>query len=250
MDTEPATFAPAERVEQKFYTAPGDMVLALALVRRTCRRDGDYPEEQINSLYFDTPGLEQHEKSQAGEYAKAKVRIRWYGTETAVETPVWLELKERRGFVSTKQRWRTEVPEDALEPDVLGAGIVSNALLTRTMAGFGFFARERLCPVVVISYRRERFVEPRTGYRVAFDSHVRSTMVMPGIGRGERGLELPGAVIEVKGPAFILPGPLRRLADLGSSWTRFSKYSASLDAHASALGSVSRLWPSGRMQTE
>jgi hypothetical protein len=251
LGTESARAALPERVEQKFYVAPDAMTLALALVRRTCRRDADYPEEQINSLYFDTPDLEQHESSQAGEFAKAKVRIRWYGAGLDGETlPVWLELKERRGFVSTKQRWSTEVPASALEPGALAAGIVPSNLLAHTMAGFGFFTRKRLCPVIAISYWRERFVEPRTGCRVAFDSRVRSTAVMPGIGRGERDLELPGAVVEVKGPAFFLPDCLRPLADLGSSWTRFSKYSASLDAHASALGSVSRLWPSGRMQTE
>ena len=38
-------------------------------------------EEQINSLYFDTPDLDQHERSLAGEFAKDKVRIRWYGSE-------------------------------------------------------------------------------------------------------------------------------------------------------------------------
>ncbi len=70
-----------ERVEQKFFVTPNRMILALALLRRTCRWDEMYPEEQINSLYFDTPDLEQHERSLAGEFAKAKIRIRWYGAE-------------------------------------------------------------------------------------------------------------------------------------------------------------------------
>ncbi len=249
-----------ERVEQKFFVAPNRMIMTLALLRRVCRWDPQYPEEQINSLYFDTPDLEQHEDSAAGQFAKSKVRIRWYGAEydphgmrggspevsgegTAV--PVWLELKNRRGFASTKQRWSLDVPAVALGPEALAAGIVPNVMLTNTMAGFGFFAAKRLCPVVAVSYWRWRFVEPRSGFRVAFDAHIRSSVVMPGLGRGERGLELPGAVIEVKGPTADVPAGLRQLSGLGTSWTRFSKYSSCVDAHASDLCSVSRLWPSG-----
>jgi hypothetical protein len=118
------------------------------------------------------------------------------------------------------------------------------------MADFGFFARGRLCPVIAISYWRYRFVEPCAGFRVSMDSRIRSSVVMPGIGRGERGLELPGAVVEVKGAIFDLPAALRPLADIGSGWTRYSKYSSSLDAHAASLGSTSRAWPSGVMAND
>jgi len=267
------------RVEQKYFVAPTKTGLALALLRRTCRWDSAYPQEQINSLYFDTGDLEQHERSLAGEFAKDKIRIRWYGTEhgphvgdghsdapggapptasttsvrpapTDAVVPVWLELKSRRGFSSTKQRKGLEVPAEALDFAALSRGVVPFVILMQTMAEFGFFRRERLLPVVAISYWRHRFVEPRTGFRVALDSHVRSSLVMPGIGRGERGLELPGAVIEIKGPTIDLPSSLQQAAGLGSSWTRHSKYSSSLEAHASDLGSVSRLWPSGTMHAE
>jgi len=254
--------SPPERVEQKFFVTPDRMILALALVRRTCRRDGAYPEEQINSLYFDTPELDEHQNSLAGEFAKSKVRIRWYGeqhdphesagpaAQTSSAVPgvsVWLELKQRRGLASTKQRCAIDVAAGMLEPQALSRGIVPVGMLVCAMAGFGFFSAKPLRPVIAISYWRLRFVEPRTGFRVAFDSQVRSTVIMPGIGCGERGLELPGVVIEVKGPSAELPACLGQLRDLGSSWTRFSKYSSSLDAHAGDLGSVYRLWPSGTM---
>ncbi|MFH0915181.1 MAG: VTC domain-containing protein, partial [bacterium] len=103
-----------ERVEQKYFVAPSKAGWALALLRTTCRWDDQYPAEQINSLYFDTPHLDQHERSLAGEFGKDKVRIRWYGdehdphrTSSRPERPpappasprvqVWLELKSRRG---------------------------------------------------------------------------------------------------------------------------------------------------------
>lgn len=250
-----------ERVEQKYFVAPERVDSALGLLRRTCRWDSEFPQEQINSLYFDTADLDQHEKSLAGEFAKDKIRIRWYGTEhesrrpatgaaarsQSDTVPVWLELKSRRGFASTKQREAFQAAAETLAVKALSAGIVSSDALVRTMAGFGFFSHKRLCPVMVVSYWRYRFVEPRTGFRVALDSHIRSSMVMPGIGRGELGLQLPGAVIEVKGSSVALPHCLREVADMGSSWTRYSKYSSSVEAHRSGLGSVSRLWPSGTM---
>ena len=266
----------AERVEQKYFVPPAQIGLALALLRRTCRWDGDYPQEQINSLYFDTADLDQHQRSLAGEFAKDKIRIRWYGTDhdprrggdphrepdpqrggdpqrepvPAGSVPAWLELKSRRGFSSTKQRKVLLVPTEALRYEALGRGIIPPLTVMRTMAEFGFFSPGRLLPVIAISYWRYRFVEPRTGFRVALDTHIRSSVVMPGLGRGERGLELPGAVIEVKGTSVDLPACLRQAAELGSSWTRYSKYSSSLEAHAGDLGSVSRLWPSGTTHAE
>jgi hypothetical protein len=104
--------------------------------------------------------------------------------------------------------------------------------------------------VIAISYWRYRFVEPETGFRISIDSNIRSSMVMPGIGRGERALELPGAVVEVKGSRFEVPRSLRPVAEIGSSWTRYSKYSSSIDGHESASGSASRLWPNGMMEAE
>ncbi len=273
--TSPASDAPRlkERVEQKFFILPQREVMALALLQRTCRPDPLHPLDQVNSLYFDTFDLDQHERSDAGDFAKDKVRIRWYGQEhdphetnggadpsavkrarisdTASEdVPVWLELKSRRGFVSTKQRLPLSVPPEALAFGALGRGILPNRVLAETVAGFGHFARGHLRPVIAISYWRLRFVEPGTGFRISIDSHIRSSVVMLGVGIGERGLELPGMVVEVKGPLFDVPLPLLPLAEIGSSWTRYSKYSSNLDAHAATRGGVSRLWPSGIMEKE
>lgn len=236
-----------ERVERKFFVPPDRASSALALVRRSCRWDRSFPKEQINSLYFDTVDLDQYDRSDSGDFAKDKVRIRWYGADPLGDgpVPVWLELKSRRGFVSTKQRLCLEVPGRRLEYDRLRGGIVPAVLLLETLAEFGFFAPGRLIPVVVVSYFRSRFVEPRSGHRVSLDTNVRSSVVLPGLGCGERSLRLPGSVIEIKGPSVDMPRALFQVAAFGSSWTRFSKYSSSIEAHSSELGGVARLWPSG-----
>lgn len=234
----------AERMERKFFFGPNKAGAALGFLRLNCRYDGDFPLEQINSLYFDTPDLDQHERSLSGEYAKDKIRIRWYGYELdphggrvpafwGDEVPVWLERKSRAGFASNKVRESLVVPASALSPQGLAHGIIPYNELALAVGRLGFFPGARLVPIVAISYLRHRFTEPATGFHVALDSHIRSTVVRPGLGRSRRGLELPGAVVEIKGPSFELPRLLRGLGRLGTSWTRYSKYSASLEAHLS-----------------
>ena len=255
-----------ERMEQKFYVAPKRMSLALALLLRTCRVDPEFPGGQVNSVYFDTIDLDQHERSLSGELVKDKVRIRWYGEEhdphrlsvdrdalrpaPGDRVKVWLELKSRRGFSATKQRVSGSVPRARLAFPALARGIVPPSVLLQTMAGFGFFPPGPIRPVIVISYSRRRFVEPFTGYRLSIDSHIRSSLLIPGRDWGEHGLELPGAVVEVKCPVLHLPLALRQLADIGSSWSRFSKYSGCLESHDAERGTVSRLWPSGLIEDD
>jgi hypothetical protein len=236
------------RFERKYYLTPADAGLAYGLLRHICLPASKYPSEQINSLYFDTEGLEQHEKSSSGDYEKDKVRIRWYGDGNlhGMQT-AFIELKSRRGFAGTKQRLKLSVPAENLAWHNLARGIVSRGMLIDTLARFGHFPVEMLRPVIKISYWRYRFSEIMTEQRVSLDCHIRSTMVMPGHGNGERDLGLPGAVIEIKGLTMELPLTLRQMRMLDTDWTRFSKYSACLDSHNEIPGSVGRLSPSGRI---
>jgi hypothetical protein len=254
-----AGFKVSERVEQKFFVLPHREALAFALLRRVCREDPEYAVGQINSLYFDTPDLDEHQRSDAGEYNKDKIRIRWYDDEfdphrtwsaTATDQParIWIERKSRRGFASTKQRLMLTTPASRLAYEALSGGIVPRTTLVQTVAGFGFFSHAPLIPVITISYWRYRFIEPETGYRISIDSRIRSSVLLPGWGKGERGLELPGAVVEIKGARFEVPRSLREIAEIGSSWTRYSKYSSSLEGHEASAGSASRLWPNGIME--
>lgn len=236
-----------ERFERKYYLAPAEVGVALGLLRHVCLPAREYPSEQVNSLYFDTVDLDQHERSSSGDYLKDKVRIRWYGEEddlTGLQN-VFLELKRRRGFAGTKQRLRLEAPAESLRAANLGRGILSASLLLERLARLGYFSSGMLLPVVVISYWRYRFEDMLTEQRVSLDCRIRSTMVMPEPGNGETELELPGAVLEIKGRSMALPPALRGARMLHTDWTRFSKYSACIDAHSEPPGSVGRLSPSG-----
>lgn len=238
-----------QRIERKFYVIPKNVGLAYGLLRQVCHFDAEYPSEQINSLYFDTAELEQHNKSLAGDLRKDKVRIRWYGEEENLHDmlTVFLELKSRQGFASSKQRLKLQVTAEKLVLDNLAEGIVPKTILVDTLARFGYFPPEPLQPIIKISYWRYRFNEILTGQRVSLDCHIRSTMIAPGIGNWERDLELPGAVIEIKGTSMEVPITLSHMNILDLDWSRFSKYSSCIDSHTDELGAVGRLSPSGRI---
>ena len=240
---------PTTRIERKFFVLPRDIGFAYALLRHICRPDRDYPEEQINTLYFDTDDLEQYVRSSSGDFRKNKVRIRWYHrlSDYRETVPIFVELKSREGFASSKQRRRLWVPRQNLETAQLGSGIIPQTTLIDTIASFGHYLEKPVRPVITISYWRYRFTEVLTGVRVTLDSNIRSSVVARELGYGERELRLQGAVIEIKGTSIELPPTLRRLRLLDTDWSRFSKYSSCLDSHLSAPSTMARLWPSGRM---
>jgi hypothetical protein len=241
--TAPGNIEYAPRYERKFFIAPKNIGLAYATLREVCRLDLEYPECEVNSLYFDTPDLEQYEHSESGDFKKQKVRIRWYDRPGSNQksVPVFLELKS-----SSKKRRRLLVPARHLELANLHEGIVDNKVLGDTLAEFGLFPSRPLKPVILICYRRYRFSEILTGIRVSFDYNIVSTIVASNLGYGERNLPLEGGVIEVKGPTLELPVMLRHLKVLDLDWSRFSKYGQCIEAHLSQPGSIARSWPSGR----
>jgi hypothetical protein len=238
-----------ERFELKYFLAPRDVGSAYGLLRHTCPPAPDYASEQINSLYFDTAELEQYERSDDGDYQKDKVRIRWYGRDEELRgiQAIYLELKSRRGFASTKQRSFLQVPAKYLTRGRLGQGVISRNTLSDTLASFGYFPTGILQPVIKISYWRYRFSDIISSQRVSLDCRIRSTMIMPGPGNGEKELELPCGIIEIKGRSMDLPITLRGLRLLNIDWSRFSKYSACIDSHTEIPGTVGWLSPPGRV---
>lgn len=237
------------RFERKFFIIPGKQFMALAILRQICRADREYPECRVNSLYFDTPDLDEYNRSEAGDFYKNKVRIRWYDEPAPDYTQVFLELKSREGFASKKQRVRLLVPSERVLPQNLADGIVAKSFLLDTLAGFGFFPNKPLRPVIFISYRRYRFNEISTGTRVSFDQEVTAFPLVPELGNKDRIVKLAGGVIEIKGQKLELPVPLRRIKLLDTDWSRFSKYSNCIDACLSGSRDMHRYLPPGRLNT-
>jgi hypothetical protein len=240
---------PVQRFERKFFILPKNIGFAYTLLKQFCRPDKDYPESTVHSLYFDTVDLDQYNRSASGDFNKDKVRIRWYDEESITDDtiPIFIELKTRNGFASSKQRERVVVPVEDIELSYLGKGIIPKTFLSNTIAGFGYFPESPLRPVIKISYHRYRFTEMLTGTRVSLDYNIHSTMIAPELGRHEHDLQLKGGVVEVKGPSTELPVTLRKMKILDTDWSRYSKYSNCIDSHISDPGTLARFGPPGRI---
>jgi hypothetical protein len=232
-----------QRFERKFAIQPRNIGFALAFIRQVCRPDRQYPKNRITSLYFDTSDFDEYIRSASGEYKKDKIRIRWYDdpADYAGPIPVYLELKSREGFASSKQREKFDIPAERLRRENLVSGILDKTTLMNTLAGFGHFRENPLIPTIEISYLRYRFTEMQTGVRVSLDYNITASAVATELGRREREIRVPGGVIEVKGPKLELPVTLRRMGVLDTDWSRFSKYGLCMSAYLSESGSISQL---------
>ena len=134
-----------------------------------------------------------------------------------------------------------DVPAASLALRQLREGIVPVSTRTQTMAGFGFFAKTGCT----------RWWRSRTG-GIALWNLARDTgchwirayarpWSCPREGAESAGSELPGVVVEVKGPSYNTPRALRSLADFGTSWTRVLQVLVESGCARHGHGSVSRL---------
>lgn len=238
-----------ERIERKFFVSPEKTFLVRNLLAQTCLKDKLYHRGVINSLYFDTPDLDHYWKSDDGDYGRHKIRIRWYDSppDACRTFPVYLELKSKNGFASSKQRRKILVPADRVNTVRIDNTIINMDIILRTLTEFGYFPEDRLHPVILISYERFRFVEILTDARLSFDFKIRSTLAAMHLGYSRKSLMLAGGVVEIKGLRMEIPHSLRTLNSIGIDWTRFSKYASCVESQQGIPGSMGSLWPSGRI---
>ena len=57
-----------ERIERKFFVSPDKIIYARNIMSSICLPDKKYSKGTINSLYFDTPDLQEYERSDDGDY--------------------------------------------------------------------------------------------------------------------------------------------------------------------------------------
>jgi VTC domain len=207
----PPTGAPDTELERELkFVLPGSRSsTALAFLRALCRSDPKYSVAKVSTIYYDTPDLQLLGEKLDSDYLKRKVRLRWYGGgEGAESTRSFLELKSRVGSLRTKDRVETPLPAAWLDRAPLEAAELLDVL--DLLRPFGFAMPTLLVPALLVRYSRYRFVEPVSGTRVSLDGAI----------------EVPRAVLEVKGRVDDLPRVLRPLVHLGARRGSFSKYAA------------------------
>lgn len=214
------------REERKYPLPAARAGLLTAWLDARLPRDAQYSEGVVTSCYYDTPQLDSYQESADGEFAKQKLRLRWYGEPVDPYAGVWLELKSRDGARSVKQRFR--YPSIGV-PNQLGLIIPGRDELARRLRDLtGLAARPvepTLQPTALIRYRRIRWESSDRAVRASLDTDVQTS--------NPRGapiwLPIPdGAVLELKSRGE-LPPQLAHLARLGLRRTAHSKYALAVE---------------------
>jgi hypothetical protein len=208
------------------FTLPAALVhLARRRLENVCRPDPQFPAAVVWTIYYDTPALVSLGEKINSDYLKRKIRVRWYSDlEGRVTGPAFVEAKLRIGTRRAKVRARLPyAAEDVATWQLQDARLQGFPLLLRE---HGILGQEAWQPMMLIRYRRDRFVEQLTHSRVSLDTEIAASAVNRRFLSGMDGTPLASAVLEVKGASDDLPVALRPLLSLGMHKRSFSKFLA------------------------
>ena len=213
--------------ELKFVVPSSRADFVARLLQTLCRPDGQYPDADVWTVYYDSPGFDSLDEKLNSDYLKTKIRLRWYAPPGGTgRGPVFLEAKQRVGNRRDKIRARLPVTAETL----VGRRLDDPAfrLAADLLAAKGIVLGPDWQPMLALRYRRRRFVDVSSGARVSLDSDITATSVNPRYLFARRLGPLRVAVVEVKGVAEVLPHVLRPLLPVGLRKESMSKYAALL----------------------
>ncbi len=209
--------------ELKFTLPAGHAHLARQRLEFVCRRDPEFPAAVVWTMYYDTPALISLGEKINSDYLKRKIRVRWYSAiDGRVSGPAFVEAKLRLGTRRSKARVQLPYPADEIAHwDLQDPRLLRFPLLLREQ---GVLHQASWQPMILIRYRRDRFIEPLTHSRVSLDADISGPAANPRFISAPNQSPLATAVLEVKGGGDELPVALRPLLALGLHKTSFSKF--------------------------
>lgn len=209
--------------ELKFTLPAGRVHLARRRLESLCRRDSEFPAALVWTIYYDTRALGSLGEKINSDYLKRKIRVRWYSDlEGRVSGPAFVEAKLRVGTRRSKVRARLPYPAEELARwDLQDPRLLSVPLLLRE---HGMLGQDSWQPIMLLRYRRDRFVEPLSRSRISLDADISAAAVNRRFVSVRDLSPLPTAVLEVKGAGDELPVALRSLLPLGLRKRSFSKF--------------------------
>ena len=220
--------------ELKYTLAAGRAQLVRRRLDTLCRRDPEFPSAIVWTIYYDTPALASLGEKLNSDYLKRKIRVRWYSDlEGRAAGPAFVEAKLRLG--TRRSKVRATLPytaEQIAKWDLQDVRLQHLPLLLRDQ---GVLDQDSWQPMMLIRYRRDRFIEPLTQSRVSLDGEIGAVRVNPRFLSVTDRSPLATAVLEVKGHSDELPAVLRSLLVLGLRKRSFSKL---LVVHAHLTRSV------------
>ena len=181
-----------------------------------------YPPRWVNSLYFDTHGLDTFNDHIAGVPVRRKLRYRWYGEDLTVARQGQVEVKNKSELAG----WKVI---EKLTPDFEFEGRSWASLMDEFCRASSGLIRELLSvarPVLLTVYHREYFVSGDRQVRLTIDSKLKGYdqyfHARPNIKFKHRGDEQ--VVLELKSRVGELARLTQALSHFPARAVRYSKY--------------------------
>ena len=211
-------------IEGKYAVDIGEQNLVLSMLNSLCPGDSEHPCDHINSIYYDTVGLDMLDQKISSDYQKSKVRLRWYGRPSIGEqkVPAYMEIKRKDGTQRSKSRQRLELRGDILQPGKESFADV--AAYVASAAEMGATPLGPLVPLIVVRYLRHRFQEPLTGSRISLDTGIMFSRVNGQYVPECAPRALNVGVLEIKSTTGDIPSVLKPLKSRVHTRDSFSKY--------------------------
>lgn len=205
--------------ELKFTLSNARSAAVAGWLRTFCQPHPEYPEATISSVYYDTADWRLLNDKVHSDFAKTKVRLRWY---EGSPSPAFIEAKAKRGA----QREKLRLPLPPGEEPWTAIPLHDARFLAplERLRREGMPEVERLTPAFQITYRRQRFLHTFSGCVFCLDAEICSPRVNFTRFRYSRSGSLATAVLEQKGHLDRLDPVVAGLERYGIRKGAFSKY--------------------------
>ena len=190
-----------------------------------CKKDQQYYQNTIHSLYFDSASFKLAMEKASSDYLKTKVRVRWYTSKQTNEShsPRFLEIKAKIG--SKRRKVRFKLPAEFDNLDQSGPNQNQTAYLMHKIQEISEDkATFDLEPAIYVSYDRSRYYEPYSNSRISLDTAIRCQGISNYSAVRNRQIWLDEWVLEAKGSEQHLPTILRGTLNGYVQKAAFSKY--------------------------
>ena len=211
--------------ELKFTLPESRAHIARQWLEGTCRPDPQFPSALVWTVYYDTPALDSLGEKINSDYLKRKIRVRWYSDISGrVTGPAFVEAKLRVGNRRFKVRERVPIQAEELSrADLQDVRLRNLPLLLRQ---HGILDQDSWVPLMLLRYRRDRFLEPVSRSRISLDTDIAAVSVNRRMLSTIDTSPLATVVLEVKGTSDRLPPALQPMLALGFRKRAFSKFLA------------------------
>lgn len=222
----------AGTVERKFVGDFSLRPLAVELLSLHCLPDPKFPTGWVESVYFDDPLFSSYAEKRNGDAYKRKVRIRWYRNsleESHGEVSAFLEIKDRLCAARSKKHIALKANLEELLFTPLSSDYWVELLKAASLAS-GYSFSEALSPSLSVRYRRNRYICPVSGRRIALDADISSPRANGKAMLFTEPVECSRIVCEVKGQLQQEFSWSESLYRLGFRPSGFSKYGILMNA--------------------